>query len=112
MPEQTPELTAVFGSLSDPTRRRVVERLGHGPAATSELAARFEMALPSFIQHLDVLEGAGIVRSEKRGRVRTYDLLPEALSVMDTWMAAQRRTWEARLDQLDAYVRQLHEDGV
>lgn len=109
MPNYGPDLSAVFHSLADPTRLGVVERLGRGPAPTSELAGSFEMALPSFMQHLDVLAGAGLVRSEKRGRVRTYELVPAALAPIDTWIDEQRRIWEARLDQLDDYVLRLEE---
>jgi DNA-binding transcriptional ArsR family regulator len=101
MPEQTVELDRVFRALADSTRRRVVERLVTGSASTSELARPFAMALPSFSQHLDVLERAGIVTSSKTGRVRTYELVPAALGVADGWLAEQRRLWERRLDQLD-----------
>ena len=105
MPQQTVELDRVFKALSDPTRRQVVERLGVGSASTSELAEPFTMALPSFSQHLDVLERAGVVTSTKTGRVRTYELVPAALGVADGWLAEQRRLWERRLDQLDDLLR-------
>jgi DNA-binding transcriptional ArsR family regulator len=101
-------LDPVFHALADPTRRSVVERLGRGPVATSELARPFGMALPSFTQHLGVLERCGLVTSEKRGRVRTYRLVPAPLEMAEGWMVAQRRTWERRLDQLDAYVQDVH----
>ncbi len=107
MPQQTLELDRVFQALSDPTRRRVVERLVVGSASTSELARPFEMALPSFIQHLSVLERAGLVTSTKQGRVRTYDLAPATLAVADDWLARQRRLWERRLDQLDDLLHTL-----
>jgi DNA-binding transcriptional ArsR family regulator len=107
MPQQTAELDRVFKALSDPTRRKVVERLVVGPASTSELARPFAMALPSFSQHLDVLQQAGLVTSKKAGRVRTYELVPKALSVADDWLAEQRRLWERRLDQLDDLLRML-----
>ncbi|MBI3708131.1 MAG: winged helix-turn-helix transcriptional regulator, partial [Proteobacteria bacterium] len=67
-------IDGVFRALSDPTRRHVLERLGRSPASVSELAGPFDMALPSFVEHLRVLEGCGLVRSEKTGRVRTYQL--------------------------------------
>jgi DNA-binding transcriptional ArsR family regulator len=105
MPEQTVELDLVFRALSDGTRRQVVERLVVGSASTSELARPFAMALPSFTQHLDVLERAGLVTSTKTGRVRTYELVPTALGVADGWLAEQRRLWERRLDQLDDLLR-------
>jgi DNA-binding transcriptional ArsR family regulator len=107
MPEQTVELDLVFRALSDGTRRQVVERLVAGSASTSELAKPFAMALPSFTQHLDVLERAGLVTSTKRGRVRTYELVPVELGVADGWLAEQRRLWESRLDQLDDLLRTL-----
>jgi len=107
MPQQTVELDQVFQALADPTRRRVVEQLGSGSASTSQLAEPFSMALPSFIQHLSVLERAGLVTSTKRGRVRTYELVPAALGVADGWLAEQRRLWERRLDQLDDLLRTL-----
>lgn len=102
-------LDAVFAALADPTRRAVVERLGIGPAATSELAKPFAMALPSFLQHLDVLERAGLVTSHKAGRVRTYQLGPEPLRHATTWLNAQRHHWERRLDQLDRFLEQNQE---
>src|SRR3954447_26001548 len=79
MPNQMAQLNLVFQALADPTRRAVVERLSHGPTATSELARPFPMALPSFLQHLDVLQKCGLVRSRKSGRVRTYELAPDTL---------------------------------
>lgn len=106
---QLDNLDHIFQALGDPTRRAVVERLGRGPATTSELAEPFGMALPSFLQHLKVLETAGVVTSDKQGRVRTYRLTPKALQVADDWMTAQRRLWERRLDQFDAYVRTLRD---
>ncbi|MET7947187.1 metalloregulator ArsR/SmtB family transcription factor [Micromonospora sp. NPDC005324] len=102
-------LDGVFHALSDPTRRQVVERLAQGPATTSDLARPFDMALPSFAQHLHVLERAGLVTSEKTGRVRTYRLVPQPLDHLDTWLAAQRTRWTRRLDQLDALLYDLKE---
>jgi DNA-binding transcriptional ArsR family regulator len=102
-------LDQVFHALADPTRRKVVERLVTGSASTSELARPFDMALPSFTQHLKVLEGAGLVTSTKQGRVRTYRLAPASLALADGWMADQRRLWEQRLDQLDTFLDNLKE---
>ena len=107
MPQQSVELDRVFQALSDPTRRQVIERLASGSASTSELAAPFRMALPSFSQHLGVLERAGLVTSSKAGRVRTYELAPAALDVADGWLAEQRRMWERRFDQLDDLLATL-----
>ena len=97
----------VFYALSNSTRRKVLEQLSTGPATVSELAAPFDMKLPSFVQHLSVLEESRLVKSKKRGRVRTYELAPERFKVAEDWLSARRRLWEARLDQFDQYVRQL-----
>lgn len=104
-----PPIDGIFRALADPTRRRVVERLNRSPASVSELAQPFEMALPSFIEHLKVLEGCGLVRSEKTGRTRTYQLAPEPMKLAENWLAEQRTLWERRLDQFDAYVMTLKE---
>jgi len=109
MPNQSTGLDRVFQALADPTRRAVLQRLSLGPAATSELAQPFRMALPSFSQHLDVLENCGLVRSRKTGRVRTYRLAPQPLRAAEHWMARQRAIWERRLDQLDNYLKELKE---
>jgi DNA-binding transcriptional ArsR family regulator len=103
MPKQM-GLNGVFQALADPTRRAVVERLCLGPAAMSELSKPFDMALPSFAQHLGVLEECGLVRSKKVGRVRTYRLAPKPLRRAEDWMVSQRALWERRLDQLDRYL--------
>ena len=99
----------VFYALSNSTRRKVLEHLGFGPATVSELAAPFDMKLPSFVQHLSVLEQSRLVKSKKRGRVRTYEIVPARLKVAEDWLSGQRRLWEARLDQFDKYVKQLKE---
>ena len=97
----------VFHALSNSTRRKVLERLSAGPATVSELAARFDMQLPSFVQHLSLLEQSRLVTSKKRGRVRTYEIAPERFKVVDDWLTARRREWEARLDRFDEYVKHL-----
>ena len=99
----------VFHALADPTRRSVLERLRRGPARMSQLAQPFPMALPSFSQHLDVLERCGLVRSRKLGRVRTYRLTPLPLRAAEHWLQRQRTHWEHRLDQLDGYLQNLKE---
>jgi DNA-binding transcriptional ArsR family regulator len=109
MPARSAPLDRVFQALADPTRRAVLERLRRGPAPMSELAQPFPMALPSFAQHLDVLERCGLVRSRKAGRVRTYRLSPRPLQVADRWLARQREAWERRLDQLDDVLTDLKE---
>lgn len=97
----------VFRALSDPTRRHVLERLSKSPASVSELAAPFDMALPSFVQHLRLLEDSGLVFSRKEGRVRTYSLDAKRLRAAEDWLARQRDLWERRLDRLDAYMLEL-----
>jgi DNA-binding transcriptional ArsR family regulator len=87
----------------------VLERLTRGPAAVSELAQPFKMALPSFVQHLGVLEDCGLVRSNKKGRVRTYALAPQPLKAAENWLSAQRLEWERRLDALDDFLETLKE---
>ena len=93
-----------FQALADPTRRAVVERLAGGPASVSQLATPFDMALPSFVQHLGVLERAGILTSEKVGRVRTYQLAVDALAECGTWINRQRLPAERQLDRLGDYL--------
>ncbi|MEI5676499.1 MULTISPECIES: ArsR/SmtB family transcription factor [unclassified Nocardioides] len=100
MPNYGDELDAVLRALADPTRRAVVERLSRSPAVVSELAAPFAMALPSLMQHLRVLEAAGVVTSEKQGRVRTVSLRPGALDVLHLWLGEQRTPAERQADRL------------
>ena len=97
----------VFYALANSTRRQVLEQLSVGPATVSELAAPFDMKLPSFVQHLSVLEQSRLVKSRKRGRVRTYEIAPERFKVVEAWLTERRQSWEARLDRFDAYVKQL-----
>jgi DNA-binding transcriptional ArsR family regulator len=99
----------VFYALSNATRRKVLEKLSVGPATVSELAAPFDMKLPSFVQHLSVLEQSRLVKSKKHGRVRTYEIAPERFRVAEDWLSARRQMWEERLDRFDNYVKQLKE---
>ncbi|MCA8973045.1 MAG: helix-turn-helix transcriptional regulator, partial [Planctomycetes bacterium] len=94
-------------ALANPTRRAVVARLCSGPASVGELAAPFEMAMPSFLQHIRVLEQDGLVVTEKQGRIRTVRIVPARLRQARDWLDEQRDLWERRLDQLDDYVRTL-----
>ena len=95
----------LFHALSTPTRRATFERLcRRGAASASELAEPFDMALPSFMQHLGVLEEAGLVRSEKQGRVRRFEACETPMLTMSRWLDAQRILWGRRLDQLDDYL--------
>jgi DNA-binding transcriptional ArsR family regulator len=105
MAVMTAKLDLAFHALANSTRRAVVERLRDGPATVTELAEPFKMALPSFLQHLQVLETSGLVRSWKRGRVRTVRIVPDQLRQASGWLEKQRSIWERRLDQLNDYVR-------
>ena len=106
---QSAAVDEVFHALSSPTRRKVLEQLSAGPATVSELAAPFDMQLPSFVQHLSVLEQSRLVKSKKHGRVRTYEIAPERFRVAEDWLSARRQMWEERLDRFDNYVKQLKE---
>ena len=108
----TQSLDGVFKALSNSTRRRVVEELGRRPASVSELAAPFDMALPSFTQHLRELERSGLVESAKVGRTRTYRLVPERFEILGGWLAEQRSLWTNRLDQLDTYLLTLNDEDA
>jgi len=105
------DLDRLFHALADPTRRAMVERLSRGPAPVSELARPLPMSLPAAMQHLAVLETAGLVRSEKVGRVRRCAIEPRALSLAEQWINARRLEWEHRLDRLDDYVKTLENEG-
>ena len=104
MPNQLSPLDQVFHALADPTRRGMVERLVRGPATVSELSRPLTMSLPAVLQHLQVLEASGLVRSEKAGRVRTCRIEPDALRAAEAWITGQRTAWETRLDRLGDYL--------
>jgi DNA-binding transcriptional ArsR family regulator len=103
-------LDAIFHALSDPTRRAVVRRLGAGPATVSELSAPFDMALPSFMKHMRVLEATGLVSSSKHGRVRTCTLEQDKLAAAERWFEEQRALWSSRYENLDNLLEQLQGD--
>ena len=111
MLNQTTDLDRLFQALADPARRAMVERLSRGPAAVSELAKPLPMSLPAAMQHLGVLEAAGLVRSEKSGRVRTCAIQPQALSLAEQWINSRRVEWEHRLDRLGDYLQTLESEG-
>jgi DNA-binding transcriptional ArsR family regulator len=98
------QLDRLFNALSDRSRRVMVERLTRGPAPVTELARPLAMSLPSVMQHLEVLQAAGLVHSKKVGRVRTCSIQPKALSRVEHWLNARRVEWEQRLDRLGAYL--------
>ena len=102
------KLDTSFSALSDPTRRAVVEQLVTGPASVTTLAAPHDMALPTFMRHLKVLEDSGLVRSVKKGRVRTCHIEPAPLMELQGWLEWQRRVWDNRLDQLSALAEHIN----
>jgi DNA-binding transcriptional ArsR family regulator len=101
---QEAALDALFQGLADPTRRAVLSRLGLGPASISALAEPFDMALPSFMKHIRLLEESGWITTRKQGRVRTCALEERSFAVASGWLAGQRAVWEARTDRLEAFV--------
>jgi DNA-binding transcriptional ArsR family regulator len=103
MLNQSP-LDGLFQALQDPTRRAIVERLSRGPVSVSQLAEPLPMTLPAVVQHLQVLEACGLVRSQKTGRVRTCRIEPAALRMAEQWINERRSTWERRLDRLGDYL--------
>lgn len=104
MLNESARLNLAFQALADPTRRGMLARLSRGPASVSELALPYRISLPAVLQHLQQLEASGLVRSEKKGRVRTCRLEPKALSAAEAWIAEQRELWEGRLDRLEAFL--------
>ncbi|HUB11080.1 MAG TPA: metalloregulator ArsR/SmtB family transcription factor [Acetobacteraceae bacterium] len=104
-------LDLAFQALADPSRRAMIAHLAQGPASVSDLARPFAMSLPAVMQHLAVLENAGLVRSEKVGRVRTCRIDPQTLAQAEAWIGAQRQEWERRLDRLGTYLEELAKKG-
>jgi DNA-binding transcriptional ArsR family regulator len=104
MLKQRPELDGLFHALSDPSRRSIVERLSRGSATVTDLAAPLPMSMPAVLQHLQVLEDSGLVRSVKVGRVRTCSIEVDALRPVERWIDERRGTWERRLDRLGEYL--------
>jgi DNA-binding transcriptional ArsR family regulator len=108
MANQQTALDTVFHALADPTRRAVVSRLLKGAAPVTRLAEPFAMGLPAFLKHLAVLETSGLIRSEKRGRVRTCRIDSDRLAAAEGWLAEQRAVWQSRTDRLAAFVESHH----
>jgi DNA-binding transcriptional ArsR family regulator len=110
MLNQSVALDRVFHALADPSRRGMVDRLSRGPASVSELARPLAMSLAAVLQHLQVLEAAGLVRSEKVGRVRTCRIEPSVLRTAEHWIGERRTSWERRLDRLGDYLAEQPDD--
>jgi DNA-binding transcriptional ArsR family regulator len=104
MLNQRDPVDQLFHALGDPTRRRIVEHLSHGPASVSELARPLAISLPGVVQHLHVLEASGLVSSEKVGRVRRCSMRSSAMQEAEGWIAQRRGEWERRLDRLGDYL--------
>jgi len=98
------QLDGIFQALADPTRRAVIGRLGKGPASVGALAEPFDMALPSFMKHIHMLEQSGLIRTSKLGRVRTCALEAARLAAVGGWLSAQQQIWESRTDRLEQFV--------
>jgi DNA-binding transcriptional ArsR family regulator len=107
MPRRAVDLDLTFQALADPTRRDMVERLVRRQASVSELAQPYGMSLPAIVQHLAMLENSGLVRSEKIGRVRTFRMVPAALSLAEQWFDQRRAQWERRLDRLGEHLKRF-----
>jgi DNA-binding transcriptional ArsR family regulator len=105
------QLDLTFQALADSTRRTMLARLAQGPTSVSELAQPLSMSLPAVMQHLAVLEGAGLVQSEKVGRVRTCTIEPAALSLAEQWINQRRQEWERHFDRLGDYLKHLQQHG-
>jgi len=93
-----------FRALGDPTRRAIIEKLSHGPVSVSTLAEPLDMTLAAVVQHLQILEESGLVRSEKIGRVRTCQIEPEGFALVEKWITDRRTLWERRFDRLGALL--------
>ena len=104
-------LDRTFQALADPTRRGMLARLSRGPASVSDLGRPLPMSLPAVLQHLQALEASGLVRSAKKGRVRTVSIEPAAMTAAESWFAEQRALWEANADRLEAFLATLQNEG-
>ncbi len=104
MLNQTEDLDRVFQALADPGRRQMIERLSRGPASVSELARPLAMSLAAVLQHVQVLETCGLIRSQKVGRTRTCTIEPTTLQSAEHWITERRSDWERRLDRLGDYL--------
>ena len=111
MDNRSAELDLVFHALADPTRRAVLDRLGHGTASIGELAAPFDMALPSFMKHIGVLERAQLIVSRKNGRVRTCALDRDRLIAAERWFGEQHLLWQTRYGKLDSLLASIKGEG-
>lgn len=112
MAQYSQPLDGIFQALADPTRRAVLGQLGKGPASISDLARPFDMALPSFMKHIHLLEESGWIRTRKKGRVRTCALEKKPFAAVESWLDAQRALWEARTDRLERFAIGAQKKGT
>jgi DNA-binding transcriptional ArsR family regulator len=111
MLNQSNALDLAFQALADPARRSMLAQLSRGPASVSDLARPLDMSFPAVMQHLAVLEGSGLVRSEKHGRIRTCRIEPQALSLAEQWINQRRLEWGRHFDRLGEYLQSLKSEG-
>jgi DNA-binding transcriptional ArsR family regulator len=109
--QERPAVDIVFHALADANRRLMLDRLAGGPASVSELARPLSISLPAVVQHLRVLEGSGLVRSHKAGRVRTCQIEPQALGTAERWISDRRAAWERRLDRLGEFLAEQGDES-
>ena len=107
MLDQTIDLDRTFQALADKSRRGMVERLASGPASVSELAEPLAMSLAAVVQHVQVLEACGVVKTEKIGRTRMCRIEPAAMTAAEQWISERRRGWETRLDRLGDILNEV-----
>ena len=107
MEQDARQLNGIFQAIADPTRRAVLGRLGSGPASVSDLAKPFDMALPSFMQHIRFLEESGWIRTHKVGRVRICAVEEEPFTAVQQWLSEQRAIWEGRTDRLQQFAETI-----
>jgi DNA-binding transcriptional ArsR family regulator len=112
MAHPSPDIDRIFHALGDPTRRALMEKLSDGPMSVSKLAEPLAITLAAVVQHLQVLEESGLVRTEKSGRVRTCRIEPTGLAAATTWLTARRSRWEQRLDALDNLLKEEEEEAA
>ena len=103
-----PDIDLLLHAIADPSRRAIVEQLSNGPAAVSAFTGPLRISLAAVVQHVQVLERAGLVHSEKTGRVRTCQLEPDSFRVLEQWISDRRQLWERRLDRLGALLEEDH----
>jgi len=111
MSPQPDPLSATFAALADPTRRAILARLSLGELSVGEIAQPFAMSGPAVTKHLKVLERAGLISRGRSAQQRPAKLEASALKAVDAWLSEYRRFWEARFDDLDAYLKELQEEG-